>query len=331
MKYLTFNELLHRRGKRINLSPIDSIRGNLNNKYHDNLFDPEIAVIEESFGIISPDFFLKTHDHYIVSDIGYREKVPSIQEFCECEIVEVVQEESFILGGDTNYYHWLINWLPRMFLYEKLNLKCRIIVNKNFSSTQMNIFKNIFPQYIDRLYKIKGYTRFEKIILPNFFLNPVHSPFAISSLRSKIFNMHYEHITNFKYSENIIISRSVAGKRRIVNEKDFYNRLRGCGFKIYVLEEMDFLDQVNLFYNSKKIISPHGAGLANLIFCSKNPEVIEIINEHYTKVFWGLGYLCGVEKYSMFRGEVLSMGDITPIHRDITIDIDSFFEKFLKK
>ena len=212
MNYLTFNELVNRRGKGIKLSPIDNINGNLNNKYHDNLFDPEITVIKENFGIISPDFFLQTHDHYIISDIGYREKIPSIKSFDECKIIEVVKEESFILGGDTNYYHWLINWLPRMFLYEKLNLQHRIIVNKNFSVNQMKIFKTFFPQYEDRIYKIKGHTRFEKIILPNFFLNPIHSPFAISNLRSRIFNMYYDYIAQCKYSENIIISRSIAGK-----------------------------------------------------------------------------------------------------------------------
>lgn len=326
MNYITFDRLVSLRGKSIsNTIPIDCVSVNLNNKYHSNLYDPQITVLEEKNCIVSTNFFLKTEDDLLVEDIGYREKVPDIELFQLSNITENIKETCFLLGGDTNYYHWLLNWLPRMFLYESLNLDCKIIVNKNFSSNQMQVFGALFPKHISKLYKIKGYTKFEKLILPNFFLNPLHSPFAVRNLRNRVFNFNSDSISKQLFSENIIISRKRAGKRRITNEVDLYNSLKDKGFSLYILEEMSFLDQVNLFYYCKKIIAPHGAGLANLLFCNNRPEVVEIMNEHYTKVFWSLGYLCGAKRYDMYRGKVVPNEDIDVVHKDIEVEV-SFFQ-----
>ena len=60
-------------------------------------------------------------------------------------------------------------------------------------------------------------------------------------------------------------------------------------FKSFKLENLSFANQIHLFQNSKVIIAPHGAGLANLIFASENTKVIEIRpknhpNEVYKKI-----------------------------------------------
>ena len=57
--------------------------------------------------------------------------------------------------------------------------------------------------------------------------------------------------------------------------------LKKYNFKSYRLENLSFTEQINLFKNSKMILSAHGAGLANLAFCSKNTKVIEIRPDHH--------------------------------------------------
>ena len=49
------------------------------------------------------------------------------------------------------------------------------------------------------------------------------------------------------------------------------------GFKILQLSRINLFDQISIFKNCKEIISPHGAGLANLVFCRSRTKVTEII------------------------------------------------------
>lgn len=244
-----------------------------------------------------------------------------------------VEVDTFLLGGDTNYYHNLINWVPRLFLYESLNLSCKIVVNKNFSKIQHEVLKTIFPHLTDKIIKMESnLVLFRKLYIPNFFLNPIHSPYAIRNLRNRIFSLYRTGLMNKLFSENFIISRSKANTRKIVNEKEIFGELiKSHGFEIINLEALSFLEQVNLFFHAKKIISPHGAGLANLIFCNNFPKVIEIINDHYTKVFWSLGTLCGVSSYDIFKGIPVEQSHNIPIHKDIILDCKFLNDKRLYK
>ena len=75
---------------------------------------------------------------------------------------------------------------------------------------------------------------------------------------------------------NIYISRLDSNNRVITNEKDLINYLEKYNFEIYTLSNLNFLDQIKLFNESKTIISMHGAALSNLIFANKRTKVIEI-------------------------------------------------------
>ncbi|MGA2597455.1 MAG: glycosyltransferase family 61 protein, partial [Bryobacteraceae bacterium] len=48
-------------------------------------------------------------------------------------------------------------------------------------------------------------------------------------------------------------------------------------FETVYLEGMSMLDQILLFQSAEFIISPHGAGLANLLFCEPGAKVIELM------------------------------------------------------
>lgn len=65
------------------------------------------------------------------------------------------------------------------------------------------------------------------------------------------------------------------------------------GFVPYVLEDLDFADQVRLFAQAEFIIAPHGGGVTNIIF-SKNLSLIELfgqkISHFYYTVAQGLGF-----------------------------------------
>jgi glycosyltransferase involved in cell wall biosynthesis len=65
--------------------------------------------------------------------------------------------------------------------------------------------------------------------------------------------------------------------RQIQNIEQLQAFLSRYGFETVYLEGMSVVDQILLFQSAEFIISPHGAGLANLLFCEPGAKVIELM------------------------------------------------------
>jgi hypothetical protein len=77
----------------------------------------------------------------------------------------------------------------------------------------------------------------------------------------------------------IYISRNDSRSRNVSKEGELITLLSSYGFKTVFLTGLTFLEQVRLFNRAKAIISPHGAGLANLVFCEPGTKIFEIFSE----------------------------------------------------
>lgn len=81
--------------------------------------------------------------------------------------------------------------------------------------------------------------------------------------------------------------------------------MQSRGFGIFHLENMGFSEQVSLFYNAKVIVAPHGAGLANLVFCNMQPTVLEFFShKYYNPIYKHLCEIKGINHQSIFDNEV---------------------------
>ncbi len=94
---------------------------------------------------------------------------------------------------------------------------------------------------------------------------------------------------------NVYLSRNKYDGRRISNEDDLLKILEKYGFHTVYPEELSMAEQISLFRNAEVIVSPHGASLANTIFC-KNVTLIEIFNQNYgTPTFYIIAKLLGFQ------------------------------------
>ena len=66
--------------------------------------------------------------------------------------------------------------------------------------------------------------------------------------------------------------------RKIANEQEFEEYISSQGFEIHTMEGMTIRKQAELFHQASVIISPHGAGLTNIIFSKPGTHVIEIFH-----------------------------------------------------
>lgn len=96
--------------------------------------------------------------------------------------------------------------------------------------------------------------------------------------------------------ERLYVSRAKAGRRRVANDAELTVALEAAGFATVHLEEMDWEEQIAAFRAARVIVAPHGAGLANVVFCSPGTRVVELVGRTYfNPTFWRLAALRGLD------------------------------------
>ena len=99
-------------------------------------------------------------------------------------------------------------------------------------------------------------------------------------LRKK-YLIDYQYKKDFKsnITEKLYLNRSNK-KRHVINETPVLNILKDRGYTIVNGDEsLDYI--IEVFRNAKVIIGPHGGMFANLLFCTKQPRVIELFPSNY--------------------------------------------------
>jgi hypothetical protein len=74
----------------------------------------------------------------------------------------------------------------------------------------------------------------------------------------------------------IYISRKDAPRRRMINEAQMTERLKGLGFEVRQLEGMTIAEQQKLFGSARVVVAEHGAALTNIVWCPANATVVDI-------------------------------------------------------
>jgi capsular polysaccharide biosynthesis protein len=90
----------------------------------------------------------------------------------------------------------------------------------------------------------------------------------------------------------IYVSRQDAGARRLINEDDVVQIVQQYGFDVVMLAQMDVVEQIRLFSSASHIVAPHGAGLANIVFCQAGTVLCELFMNSFVQ--WGFRRLAGL-------------------------------------
>lgn len=98
------------------------------------------------------------------------------------------------------------------------------------------------------------------------------------------------------FGERLYLSREKARRRRVTNEPALWAELSARGFAKIILEELPWPEQIAALRAARVIVAPHGAGLANLVFCTPGTRVVELVGrDYFNPVFWRLSALAGLD------------------------------------
>ncbi len=124
--------------------------------------------------------------------------------------------------------------------------------------------------------------------------------------------------------KRIYVSR--AGRRRITNEEKVRRLLVGRGFTVIEDQPRSLREQISLFHEAEIVVAPHGAALANLLWCRPGTLVVELASECYFPPFYqNLAEFCGLRHAAVLspggRSHWTRMGD------SVTVDLMNLKQK----
>ncbi|WP_324282142.1 glycosyltransferase 61 family protein [Cyanobacterium aponinum UTEX 3221] len=219
-----------------------------------------------------------------------------------------IKGKVLVLAGLLNnvYFHWLFDILPRLYLVELLGINWQdidyILVDyrTNFQKETLQIF-NIPPEKILPL-SFPLYLQAEELIIPSFPGCIAWMPsWSCQYLKNKLLGYNKEQ----KPHKKLYITRNNAHSRRLINEQELIKLLKKKEFEIVDLESFSVKQQAELLSQAKIIISPHGSGLSNLVFCQPNTKVVEIFAPNYVyPCYWLVSNLVDLD-YHYIIGETI--------------------------
>jgi capsular polysaccharide biosynthesis protein len=125
--------------------------------------------------------------------------------------------------------------------------------------------------------------------------------------------------------ERIYVTREQARRRRVANEAELWAQLERRGFVKLRLEALTWREQIHAFRRAKVVVAPHGAGLANLVFCEAGTRVVEFFNRAYVNGnFWRLAALRGLDYRPIVAAGAEPLAQIAAQGReDIVVDVSA--------
>lgn len=190
-----------------------------------------------------------------------------------------------------NYFHWLLDVLPRFGILQKAGVELSEVdwftLNRGNARFQSESLDWLGIPGKKRLITAKGsHYQAERLLAPSLPGIPSQTPPWVVDWLQRSFPA--EDSSRAK-KERIYISRARSKYRNFTNEGEVREFLLKRGFREVFAEELSFREQVNLFASAATIVAPHGAGLANLVFCRPGMTVVEIFSPEYVNgCFWVL-------------------------------------------
>ena len=215
--------------------------------------------------------------------------------------------DGFFLGGPWvhNYYNTLIGYLPRLALLDRLQDGADLPVIAMETGPVARIQEAL--EALERRNPIvrlgAGVHRFERLVLPH----RIAAPRDISEMTEAFFDQALKPALlgarrPDRATRRLYISRHDTAVRRIANETDLAAALARLGFEILSLAGRTLAEQAALFDAAAVIVAPHGASLANLIFCRPGTRVLEVFHgDHISPAYHRIAALRGLH-YDLFVG-----------------------------
>jgi len=193
------------------------------------------------------------------------------------------------LASQSNaFYHWLIEALPAAIDGLAANPSAALLVSTDCPARVSEAAVELVGP--DRVVRASGPVRVERLTLAGM---DSYAGFAqardIDQLRRT-----FPTPVDQRQAEWLYISRLRDPRRAMSNEAAIEDFVTRHGFRVVYLQDLSFAEQRATLAAASVVVAPHGAGLANLVWCAPGTHVVEIFpagffNDCYARLSLNLG------------------------------------------
>lgn len=201
---------------------------------------------------------------------------------------------SLLCGGgaaDGNYWHWLIDSLPRLHLLRAAGLAESVDYYLVYDRRHPAVLETlsllgIRPEQVLDV-RTTPHVQAGRLLVTS----PVrgrgdHTPrWACQFLHDAFVPMAQARVTR-QFPPYVYINRRDTTARNVLNEPEVEAALAEYGIESFALTGMPFLEQVALFNRAKVVVAVHGAGLTNLVFSRPGTPMLEFFPESFVQSFF---------------------------------------------
>ena len=190
----------------------------------------------------------------------------------------VPKAASITIEHNTNYCHFFYDCIPR------------IPILREAGFGDLPLYAPLSEPYQREILDLMGYPEEKRIAsfahpilqagelyVPAYDGNQGEFPANVRNfIRTELLARARARQPEIRFPRRLYVSRRDSTSRRVLNEEALYARLKPLGFEFAVMAEMSVLDQMLAFADAACIVTPHGAGLTNLVFCRPECSLVEI-------------------------------------------------------
>lgn len=231
---------------------------------------------------------------------------------------------AFLLGWGLadNYYNWTVRYLSKVAQWQRGAADQSLLVpafTKGFIAGSLDALD--VPQASAR--PLAAPVRVDRLTLtaPSLFTRHSMSPRLVPGLR------HHPAVERRWRGEArpLYLLRRRGGIRRVVNEQAVVAALGPRGFVAFDPGAHAIEAQIRAFRDTSLVVAPHGAALANIVYCPPGTPVVEIVPEGYDQgvtSYRSLADLFGLPYRQMMAPEQASGVRANRCNSDIAVSID---------
>src|SRR5581483_5762893 len=204
--------------------------------------------------------------------------------------------------GDVNYYHFLIDVIPRLGVLEQAPSVERpeqwyVPATTRFQRELLDLVGIDEGRRIDA--DSVPHVQADCLVVPSLpsVVKEKNPPWVVAFLRRTLMPaVGVDPEAPPAPTRRIYITRTAGtNNRAVVNEPRLIDYLRERGFEIVDPATLSVADQIRTFASAARIVSPHGAALANLVFATPGADVIELFPpSSVLPDYWRLASSAGV-------------------------------------
>lgn len=203
-------------------------------------------------------------------------------------------------GADGGFYHFFHEVLPKLFF-------CRDILPRTdhiLMNGPADQWKKKWLTYIgidlDKIVWInnKSHYKCNQLLFTNRLIGDYHiSNWSLNAIRSLLKINSLPPAANTGESNIIWITRKTARTRNVSWDDELLAQFPSI--KSIDTGELSTTDTIKAFENATHIISPHGAGLSNIMMCRPETKVLELFSDikNYQPCYFRISSLCGLEHF----------------------------------